>query len=101
MTPLVVTGSISPIKAKDLRISVSVDTQHPITRAFLERLPRTTDADLPVLLAYLRGGPDNADVRSWIALVEGEIAFRKTEPATLAELLVSVLNTGSKSHVQE
>jgi len=54
-----------------------------------------------VLLAYLRGGPDNADVRSWIALVEGEIAFRKTEPATLAELLVSVLNTGSKSHVQE
>jgi hypothetical protein len=87
-----VTGSIAPIKAEDLRISVQVDPQHPITKAFLERLPRTADGDLPLLLTHLRNGPDNADTRSWIALVEGEIAFRKTEPKTLIQMISSAMN---------
>lgn len=87
------TGLFAPIEGRNLKqIVVSVDTSHPITKAFLERLPQTSDSELPVLLAYLRGGPDNADVRSWIDLVEGEIAHRKTNPLTLVQMIIAATN---------
>ena len=102
----IVTATIGPIRATDLKLKSlltedhrKVDQQHPITKAMMEQLPRQSLDDLLVLRAYLRGRDSKAagsmstqeDIDSWIWMVEEEIKHRQKAAGSLLSQLLAAL----------
>jgi hypothetical protein len=107
MKPRLAIASIGPIHAKDLRfpkaspkpfdLELSVDIDHPITKALMEQLPKLNDLGVAKLREHLLtyNGRTNAmsslqDVESWIAMVDEEIAHRAREQQGMLSTLLQI-----------
>ena len=98
--PRVVTATIGPIKAVDIRFAAlqKSDQEHPLTKTIYERLPRLPDEDLVALRAYLTGWTPNAsgmcnveNIESWLRMVDAEITSRKVNRDSLVASIVAWL----------
>ena len=102
----IVSVTMGPIRAKDLRLTSlvsedhrKVDADNPITKAMMSQLPRLSLEDLITVRTFLQRRDSKAagsmstqeDVDSWIYMVEEEIRFRqKTAGGLLASLLSAI-----------
>lgn len=109
MKPRIVTASIGPIQAKNIRfpasvfeaeVRIEVDPKHPITVALSQQLPRLDDLGLQALKNHMvrQNGQTNSmsrkdDVESWIAMVDQEINYRKKEQMDALTSLLSFLSS--------